>query len=269
VSRRDGPIEIREAYLQEVLKRRASRAQEFPEDSIALGSSGDHAVAKQAHDQTVARKNAAIAKADQERAQFANRAKERQQADEEFVRAYARVARTVMRLGMESQTCVSAARVTCEFFARCGMSVRPVPCKLILKVPAHHFIYVAGGTDPQLRRDASRWFKRTPHAGAWAAHVVAVVQDRWLIDASVDQATSMEHGVVMPGLTLVIDLGPKGDLAIWRGVKTTVRLTDGTLTQIAYSGLHDRTFLGSGAWSDDTTAKKIAMLIEREAARSR
>ena len=44
--------------------------------------------------------------------------------------------------------------------------------------------------------------------------MVALIKDQYLIDASVNQATSLQHGVDVPPLTLVLDLGSEGTIVL-------------------------------------------------------
>jgi hypothetical protein len=93
--------------------------------------------------------------------------------------------------------------------------------------------------------------------------LVALVQDRYLIDASIDQVTSLEHGVVVPPIALVTDLGPLGRVELPEAVSASVTLDDGTPGEITYVLSDDHRYLRSDAWQDDVTARGLTLLIER------
>jgi hypothetical protein len=171
---------------------------------------------------------------------------------------------------MESLNCVSTTRVTCEYFARTWMSARPVSCNFVLKVPVQKYMYLAGWTGREkglLKAGEEDWIEHASGAPHWMGHTAALIQDRYLVDASVDQATNPKRGVVVPPLVLVFDLGPKGSAALWEGVSATITLRNGIIA-VNYLGIHERNFLNSKPWRDDAGAKEVAVLIEHAIAGS-
>jgi hypothetical protein len=186
---------------------------------------------------------------------------------EQILAAYAKIARPVMRQFMEAESCVTATRVTCEFFDGCHMPSVPVPCKLMFKVPGKNYMYVSGWKGKikeRMKHEAKAWHDVAPVGPTWAGHLLALVQDRWLVDASIDQVTSPEHGVTVPPIALVVDLGTQGATALTGTVSAAVVLDDGASAEITYISTDDHKYAKTEAWLDGTGARVIAVMIARE-----
>jgi len=123
---------------------------------------------------------------------------------EKLVATFASIARPEIRQDHTAASCVASTWITVEVMRHFGVSVRPVTAK----VNIYNASYVE--LERQLGR---RPDPGTTQDGAWVVgigfekerggigtHIVAVLDDRILVDASIDQANDREHGIVLPGV---------------------------------------------------------------------
>lgn len=107
-------------------------------------------------------------------------------------------------------SCVQATRITCDVLQEFGIEVQPYPVQWMVNVPSLHYAYISGfrGQEKEdLRKRSAKWIDRADTLGAgWEGHLVGIAEGRWLIDASIDQCASREHGFEIPPEVLVIDM---------------------------------------------------------------
>ena len=132
----------------------------------------------------------------------------------EVIYAFVRLARPIMVRAIGRQSCIASTRITIEVMARFGIVAEPAPCKLIAQCDALKLVYLSGFSGKE-KREMSRKAKsfttrrHNPHDRGWCGHVVAVIENRIWLDASLDQIHSPEHGFEIPHEMLVVLLDPK------------------------------------------------------------
>lgn len=132
---------------------------------------------------------------------------------------YSHIARDEIRKDFGPRSCVPSTWITLRVMQRLGFSASP----LVVQVHIFNAAYLSAlsrnnGIDPTPEENAE-W---TSRYGTWAigiglqspgetdgigGHVVATVEGRYLVDASIDQANVPERGIVVPK-TIVTPLTP-------------------------------------------------------------
>jgi|SRR5271155_2083769 len=123
---------------------------------------------------------------------------------EKLMAAFASIARPEIRQDHTAASCIASTWITIEVMRHFGVPARAVTVKT----------EVSNARYLELERKLGR--RPDPGAtenGAWlvgigvqkeegciGAHLVAILNDRILVDASIDQANDPEHGIVLPGV---------------------------------------------------------------------
>jgi hypothetical protein len=145
---------------------------------------------------------------------------------------YANIARREILQDHSRESCVPSTWVTVEVFRRLGVAAEPFPVKVSVGNGAYGRRVSQVGP-PRSYEELVRWGEEDgsfvvgvgtqPTQGGIGGHLVALVGGQYLVDASLDQATSEEHGLRVPGV-LVIQLRPgelsngfirRGDSDLW------------------------------------------------------
>jgi hypothetical protein len=175
---------------------------------------------------------------------------------EEIVRGFAHVARPIMREFMEAASCIASARTTIEVMRRYELRTSEIPVSLCFQVNAKKYARIAGFSKAErarMQRTARNWRDDIPDGGGWNGHLLVLVENRWLLDPSIDQAESAEFQVPVPPKVLVIDLKgqegfrPSGNFVMRLGF----RLDNGDEGKLDYRRIRDRSYLDTEAWNDD------------------
>jgi hypothetical protein len=189
----------------------------------------------------------------------------------DIIKRYAAVARPIMfRCGVQRRACITAARITTLALEALGVrGVAAVPVSMAFQVPDLNYCYIAGFPErrEELRSKAAEFIDLNGPGPSWMGHLV-VVAANYLIDASVDQAQSPAHGVVIDPMALAIPL-PKGQARQVRAGQTSIAaqlLLNGTghHAQLCYEPLDDLEWLTSDAWAHDPAAALVAAVIVEE-----
>lgn len=134
----------------------------------------------------------------------------------DILRRYAAVARPIIRQDFAAASCIASTAITIEVLRLHGISAVPFPCKvLVFNAPfvqrieredrfpdAAETIVWTTGTDLW---SVGLGFSR-PHE-QHVGHYVALAEGRYLIDASIDQASRPEKGINLPPV-MVGDVNP-------------------------------------------------------------
>lgn len=117
--------------------------------------------------------------------------------------AFASVARTEIRRDHLPGSCVASTWITLQVMRRFGISGHP----LTVKVNVYNASFVRHeqrlGRRPTADDAEDIWvvgvgFQK--EESGLGTHVVAVLDDKFLVDAAIDQANDPEHGIVLPGV---------------------------------------------------------------------
>ena len=114
---------------------------------------------------------------------------------------------------MSRDSCIASTRVTIEVMNHFGIPAKPLPVFTAVYNAAYALRYKAMGNRwPKDEDELERWHAECgaqsigigyhegpPEAGKWPGHLVAVVNNRFLVDASVDQVEQCQHGIFLPG----------------------------------------------------------------------
>jgi len=170
------------------------------------------------------------------------------------VEAYARIARPVMLKYMHTNSCIAAARTTIETMRICGLRAEEIPVCFAFHVPSRKYARLAGfpaEEQAEMRANAASW-EDLPGSG-WNGHLIVLVEDRWLLDAAIDQADCPRFGVSVPAEVFVVDtVGHKG----WNPRKAFelnlgLILDNGDRAELVYRSIADTGYRETEAWTDE------------------
>jgi hypothetical protein len=171
---------------------------------------------------------------------------------EAIINAYQKVARPILlRYLGERQTCVASTRITIETMRCLGLEAEPVAVQLVVQCPLLKYAYISGFSDKQRKHMARRNKKpiQTRGAGGYNGHVIAAVAGQWLIDSSIDQIESPEHGLLVAPTVLVMPLPEDREIVLEAMRLDMSGFTDeGHRLEISYASHWDYSFVNSDAW---------------------
>ena len=142
---------------------------------------------------------------------------------EQVLAAFAAVARPLFRRSYPANSCIASSRIAIEVARRFGIQAKPLAAQLWVR---NDRLTKLLETTPDPTRDQVEEWKRMGAAGMtigigqparfengeWNRHLVAVVQGRWLVDASIDQGNEPGRlelpGVLIARLPQPITTGP-------------------------------------------------------------
>lgn len=101
------------------------------------------------------------------------------------------VSRPIMRKWMPPNSCIGATRLASICLSGLGFKIRPVAVKFAVQIPALNVAYTSGFSKEELPADAVH---RGSLGDNWNGHLVALVNDEWLLDCSFDQADAALGG---------------------------------------------------------------------------
>ena len=186
-----------------------------------------------------------------------------------MIRAFARVARTIILRYFGRRSCIASSRITIECLKIFGVESYPVPVRFILRAPDLGMAFVTGITPEEqaiARRSPKKYIElATGPGGGWNGHVI-VKAGGFVIDPSFDQALDAfaEAGCR-------IDDAPRIAVFPLNGVKLpedfcatfTAVLDDDTKITAQYDALFDATFADQPAWETDHIQPAIHAIISK------
>jgi hypothetical protein len=170
------------------------------------------------------------------------------------IREFARCSRESMRQFMPANSCIGSAKTTIEVMKLLGLKAFEIPVSMVFQVPARSYARVSGLTDEEkaeARAQAKSWRDDIPDDQSWNGHLIVLVEDRWMVDPSVDQLGDKELGVEVPPDILVLDTKDhKFDPA---GFDMQIKLTmeNGDKATLFYRTTGDSSYQQTGAWTDE------------------
>jgi hypothetical protein len=183
--------------------------------------------------------------------------------------SFARVARPIIRRSYAAASCIASTRITIDVMRALGFVASPLAVMLYVGNPA----FRESLSDDDLASCAERYEGRGVHRprlvrvggklrrGDLGAHVVAVADDRYLVDASFDQVHLPQYGIIPPPI-LVSLVDPR----LVRGSAPQRMEVNGLLVEYRRQYLSTR-FLHSPNWRGDrdTRASVRAILTAMDA----
>src|SRR5215470_1018391 len=109
-----------------------------------------------------------------------------------IVKAFSSIARPIMRKWMGVNSCVASTKTTIAAMESLGLQARPLPVASAFQVPTRRYAYLSGYPAEErerIREKAATYIDLDVENG-WNGHLIAVVEERWLLDSSIDQAAS-------------------------------------------------------------------------------
>lgn len=188
---------------------------------------------------------------------------------EQTITRYAAVARPLILQFFPPNACIAASRITIECLGRFGIKAKAFPMKFAVESTKHQVRFTVGLDDKEKAEAAANAASSHSRMGlkAWNGHVVVITKgkgNRYLIDASFDQASMPAHGVPIKPHVLVVPIGkeiPPEDIFAELGLVTD----GGEDLNVKYIPLRDRSFLDAPAWETDHLQPVIAMICRRMA----
>lgn len=117
---------------------------------------------------------------------------------EQALKLYARVARPVLDKCFKPSTCIEQSRVLIEVLARFNIEAEALGTKLLVACKEKQYQFLSGLDDEELQRaklKASSYEVRADSfSSEWGRHVVVIVDKMILVDSTLAQASSQEHG---------------------------------------------------------------------------
>ncbi len=190
---------------------------------------------------------------------------------ETIISAFASVARPVMLayLGGDRRTCIASTRMTIETMRSLGLEAEAVPVQFMVHCKALNYAYISGFSQKARDRMARRAGKPILTRGSgWNGHLIAAVAGRWLVDSSIDQIDSPDHGLLVEPCTLVMPI-PEGERLSLKRLSVEIRgATDnGQQLEISYRSIQNHAYRESEAWEFCWGMKFVVAAILEEMTR--
>lgn len=186
----------------------------------------------------------------------------------EILSAYHAVARPIMLKFMPRSSRIASARTTIEVMRLFQLRAEAIPVSFVFAVHAKNYARVVGLSAKERKRaraKAAKWRHEIPDGGGCDGHVIVVVEDRWIIDPSIDQAHSAEFGVEIDEILVVDTVGHEWNPHHPFELKLGLRLNNGDAVELLYRKIRKRDHLKSQAWNDEGLtflARDIAAKME-------
>lgn len=174
------------------------------------------------------------------------------------VEAFAQVARPTILKFFPPNSCVASTRIAMECFSRFGLRSEATASKLMVLDVALERAYVSGFREEREDMEARALsFETLSEVGSYDRHVVCLVERRWLVDASFDQASRAGVRITPHVFTLEFprDFVASGSLHL-----SVVAEHEGVTLEVQYVTLPDRSFEATPAWETDHLQLPIALI---------
>ena len=183
------------------------------------------------------------------------------------VDAFAEVARPLIRTRYPANRCIAATKIAIEVFGAFGISAKPMVARFFAgnrmlrslldekhtPTAAENALWNAmGAVGKQIGFDD----QPLVDGDDWNRHLVALVDRRWVVDASADQAANPSRGLVLPGVLVTrldhpLPAHPS---------EVHLPRPDGVLVEYAFEP-SERSFRTAPDWEFGPTARATAAMI--------
>lgn len=174
----------------------------------------------------------------------------------------ARDTRRAVRDAFGAPTCIQTVRAALALLSRRGIRARPLAVEIGVYNAAWLDRARALGRGPRTAREHDEWYESsgahsvgTEPGGAgvgprWTGHLGLVVEDRYLVDASLDQYARPEHDIGLPSL-LALEVGPE----VLSGAEWLT--LDVGRVRLRYKAHPDDQGFRGGAWFDHRNVDRV------------
>jgi hypothetical protein len=160
--------------------------------------------------------------------------------------AYKLLAREHMLRYMPPNSCISAARLTLEWCKRHRIKCRPQAAKMAFQVNDMNKAYTSGLSDEEL---ATAHKCDKSYGEGWRGHVVVVVENKIVLDPSLDQANCIFETPELQPLVYSFPFGKPFRYGSKVEIKGTLDKSERAFT-LTYVGTDNDSYLTSEAWND-------------------
>lgn len=174
----------------------------------------------------------------------------------DLIAAFSGTARPIMRRFMPAASCIASARTTIETMRILGLRAKAIPVAYAFSVPARNYARISGFSAEEreaMKAKCASWKDVPPgEGGGWNGHLVVLVQDRWILDPSLDQADAPQFGVSIPPEVFFVDLaGRKWNPNEQFQLEMGLVLDNGDRATLTYRRIDDHAYLETEAWKDE------------------
>ena len=187
---------------------------------------------------------------------------------------YETCARPWLNQIFKPNTCIEQTRVLLEVIQRFGVRAEAVGTKLIVKCEAREYCFISGLDADELHSAMNTAKRFILHGNDHDAtlnrrHVCALVDQRFLADSTLHQASSEQFGVKIPAAITVIGplAFPSDHRATGSDVTAEYALDDGARLAARWITTPDRDWLDDPAWEPSHLWRLIDR-IERDMRRN-
>ena len=189
----------------------------------------------------------------------------------EVVARFASVARPVMRQFMGAASCIGAARTTIEVMRTYGLRAIEIPTWFVFQVVSRKYARIVGFSGAELeemKAKSASWEHVTPEGGpGWEGHLIVLVENRWLIDPSLDgQVDDSRFGVSVAEMFVIDTFGQNWNPNEYFEMNLGLILDNGDHAKLFYRRIEDTSYRETDAWKDEglgLLAHLIAIDMER------
>jgi hypothetical protein len=122
--------------------------------------------------------------------------------------AYSKVARPIIREYFRADSCIASTAITIDVLRHFGIGVVPFPCRaLIFNHSFANRIKLEGWPTPEQTiewtNDGKSWSVGIGYPNGsdpQVGHLIAIVEEKYLVDASLDQASRHEKDLIVPSV---------------------------------------------------------------------
>lgn len=155
---------------------------------------------------------------------------------------------------LQRNHCIAAVRVAKECLEPLGFHVEPMPVKLIVQSEEHKVAYIIGASPEEQQRLSRRASsEHRPSPNPWNGHLICLIDRRWILDPSFDQASAPDHGMPIDEMLLIDTDGcmvePIDPLDL--AIDADLTLNSGLRVKVTYQPTKDMSFLTAPAWETD------------------
>jgi hypothetical protein len=170
---------------------------------------------------------------------------------------YTEVARPIIREYFRADSCIASTAITIEVMKRLGIVATPYPCRvLVFNAP-----FMSRVKRERRYPDSTEVIKWTTGTNLWSVgvgyttnnephvgHLIAIVENKYLVDASIDQASRPHKGILLP--PVMIGAVSRDFRRFKKGSKFEIEGPDGTLVTYRPDHHTHNLYLKSTNWTD-------------------
>jgi len=168
---------------------------------------------------------------------------------------YEQTARALLNRLFKPDTCIEQTRVLLEVMRRFDVRADALGCKLHVVCDAKQFQFITGVDREEIERGrsiAKRFIERKAareDQEQYKRHVVALLDDRFIVDSTMHQASSTEFGVIIaPVIVTLGPLAPRSAPDSCWDMEAVCTLDDGLELKARWITTTDRDWLDAPGW---------------------